>query len=162
MEHTRWQRMGSGPKPALLVVEDDPFDRQLIEEALRGFDVACSLVFARDVREAEHIVFSNAWPADRAGAIRAVLVDLQLPGLGGHDLLRKLRDDPRTRYLPVVVFTSSSEPNDLAKSYQLGANSYVVKPFEFARFREVLRRIVSYWLDVNECIPHGTLETTSR
>lgn len=142
--------MGARPKPTLLIVEDDPFDQQLIKEALYGFDIPCSLLFARDVREAERVLFSHTRPIDGHSDLRAVLLDLRLPGAGGHELLRKLRGDHRNRSLPVVVFTSSSEPSDLAQSYQLGANSYVVKPLEFARFREVLHRIVRYWIEVNE------------
>jgi len=90
---------------------------------------------------------------DTAALPQLVLLDLKLPRVDGLEVLRRLRRDPRTRHLPVVVFTSSSEEEDIISSYSLGANSYVRKPIEFEQFLEATKQLGLYWLVLNEALP---------
>lgn len=113
----------------LLLVEDNPFDEELALKALRKHHLANDIVIARDGAEALDFIFGTE---SVSGALedppRVILLDLNLPKIGGLEVLRQLKGDTRTRTIPVVVMTSSAEESDLLDSYQLGANSYVVKP----------------------------------
>ncbi|MCB1815256.1 MAG: response regulator, partial [Candidatus Competibacteraceae bacterium] len=113
----------------LLLVEDNPFDEELALKALRKHHLANDIVIARDGAEALDFIFGTE---SVSGALedppRVILLDLNLPKIGGLEVLRQLKGDARTRTIPVVVMTSSAEESDLLDSYQLGANSYVVKP----------------------------------
>ena len=113
----------------LLLVEDNPFDEELALKALRKHHLANDVVIARDGAEALDFIFGTE---SVSGALedppRVILLDLNLPKIGGLEVLRQLKGDARTRTIPVVVMTSSAEESDLLDSYQLGANSYVVKP----------------------------------
>ena len=136
------------PDLTILLVEDNPDDAALTELALRG-DIRASLQVARDGQEALDYLFNGANDLPRL-----VLLDLRLPNIDGLEVLRRIREDDRTRLTPVVVLTSSNAPNDIAASYRLGANSYVRKPINFDKFSEKIRQLGSYWLTVNEPPPH--------
>jgi two-component system response regulator len=128
----------------ILVVEDSPADAELTLRALRGGRVANRVHVARDGAEALAVL-------DRAAALpRVVLLDLKLPGLGGLEVLERVRGDPRTRTLPVVVLTSSREEPDIARAYALGANSYIVKPVEFDAFVRAVAETGLYWMLLNQ------------
>lgn len=134
----------------LLMVEDDPRDRELMARALkkagRGFDV----VTLSDGFDALDYLFSRgAWAGREHGTPRAVLLDLNLPGKHGLDVLRELRETPETRLLPVVILSSSAEESDVRAGYELGANSYVRKPVDCDEFGELARQICAYWTTVN-------------
>ena len=132
----------------ILLIEDNPDDVELTRLALRETDLPMRMVVARDGVEAVEALLG-------AQAIhpQLVLLDLKLPKLNGLDVLSRMRADERTRHLPVVVLTSSLEDEDLAKCYALGANSYVRKPVDFARFVDVVNRLGIYWLVLNELPP---------
>jgi len=135
----------------VLLVEDNPDDEELTLRVMRQHQVADEVLVARDGVEALEVLFGTA---SRPGLVarelpRVVLLDLKLPGLSGLEVLSRIRSDPRTRYLPVVVLTSSSEESDILSSYRLGANSFVQKPVEFQRFAEAVRQLGLYWLKIN-------------
>jgi len=114
--------------------------------------VAREIVTARDGQEALEYLFATGAYAGRDGTIlpEVVLLDLKLPKLDGLDVLRRIRADPGTRRLPVVMLTSSNEQRDIVQSYDLGANSFVRKPIDFAQFVEAARQLGIYWLALNE------------
>ena len=128
----------------ILLVEDNPDDAALTELALRA-GVPAHLEIARDAGEAVDYLFG-----DTHDAPRLVLLDLGLPDTGGLEVLRRIRQDERTRLIPVVILTSSMAPGDVAASYRMGANNYVRKPVEFDEFSERVRQIGSYRLRTNE------------
>ena len=132
----------------ILLIEDNPDDVELTRLALRETDLPMRMVVARDGVEAVEALLGAA-----AIHPQLVLLDLKLPRLNGLDVLSRMRADDRTRNLPVVVLTSSLEDEDLAKCYALGANSYVRKPVDFARFVDVVNRLGIYWLVLNELPP---------
>jgi two-component system response regulator len=138
----------------ILVVDDNPDDVTLALEALKKNKVANPVVVARDGREALDYLLSDQ--EDRAAGQPLpglILLDLNLPKIGGLEVLRRMRSHARTRMLPVVIFTTSKERKDLFDSYQLGANSYVCKPIEFADCITVIGRLSDYWLKFNVSPP---------
>lgn len=141
----------------ILLVEDNPNDEELTIHALRKGGVANGIVVVRDGAEALDYLFGQgAFTGRDVGDLPAiVLLDLNLPKLGGIEVLRRLRADQRTRLVPVVILTSSREDRDLISGYTSGANSYVVKPVKFADFQEAVRQVGLYWLMVNERLPAG-------
>ena len=136
----------------ILLVEDNPDDVELTRMAFEQSGIVNELVVARDGQEALDWLFCEGDHAarDPAWMPTIVLLDLQLPKVGGIEVLRRIRDDRRTRLLPVVVLTSSSEEQDLVTSYELHANSYIRKPVDFQQFSEAVRHIRLYWLLLNE------------
>ncbi len=132
----------------ILLVEDDPDHELLTIRALKRSNIANDVTVARDGEEAIKILFAE-------GAIhpQVVLLDLKLPKVEGLEVLRRIRESPLTRMLPVVVLTSSDEERDLVRSYQLGVNSYIRKPVNFNDFAEATRQLGMYWLVLNECPP---------
>ena len=138
-------------KPILLV-EDNPDDEELILLALKDHKVANDVVVAHDGVEALEYLFATGRYAGRdpAKTPALVLLDLKLPKLSGFDVLKRLREDPRTKITPVVILTSSNEEEDIVTSYQLGTNSFVRKPIEFHEFQKVVKEIGVYWLLVNQ------------
>src|SRR5919199_960791 len=149
------KRRGGMRGKVILLVEDNPDDELLTMRALRKNNVVGEVVVARDGVEALDYLFGTGKYEGRD--IRAmpqlILLDLKLPKVDGLQVLQRLRADGRTRRLPVVVFTSSSEEEDLIKSYDLGANSYVRKPVDFEHFMEATRQLGLYWLVLNETPP---------
>ena len=135
----------------ILLVEDDPHDLELTLRSLRKARLANHIQVARDGVEALEFVFgSNDSPELPNGTPRVVLLDLKLPRVDGLEVLRRIKGDPRTRHVPVVVLTSSSEQRDLIESYHLGVNSYIVKPVNFDRFAEAVQELGMYWLLMNQ------------
>jgi CheY-like chemotaxis protein len=140
----------------ILLVEDNPDDEELTIMALKGSKIMNEVVIARDGVEALDYLFGTGKYAGRdlSHQPQIILLDLKLPKLGGLEVLQRLRGDPRTQFIPVVVLTSSSEEEDILSSYRLGANSYVRKPVEFYRFADAVRQLGLYWLLINEHPPH--------
>lgn len=139
----------------MLLVEDSPSDEELTLRALRKHNIANRVVVARDGAEALDYLFCQGAHAGRAAdeLPQVVLLDLNLPKIGGLEVLRKIRADERTRLLPVVILTSSNEEKDLLSGYAGGANSYVVKPVDFTQFAEAVRQLGMYWLVTNQGVP---------
>lgn len=140
----------------ILLVEDDPDEAELAREALRALGIPHELVVAEDGDEALDYLFRSGPQAGRRpGSPDVVLLDLKLPGLGGIDVLRRIRAHGPTAHVPVVVLTSSLEAPDLRASYASGANSYVQKPVDFEEFLRAVRQLGAYWLGLNEPPPEG-------
>ena len=139
----------------ILLVEDNPSDVALTRRALEQSRVANDLVVAEDGQDALDYLFCTGAHASRDPCERPalVLLDLRLPKVDGFEVLQRLRADDRTRRLPVVVLTSSSEEEDVAASYDLGVNSYMRKPVDFQQFAEAIRQLGLYWLLLNEPPP---------
>ena len=138
----------------ILLVEDNPRDEALTMRALKKSNVVNEVFVVRDGVEALDYLFSTGSFEDKKPVVpQLVLLDLKLPKMDGLQVLQKMREDDRTKRLPVVVFTSSSEQEDMLKSYDLGANSYVRKPVEFEQFSEATRQLGVYWLLLNEPPP---------
>ena len=135
----------------ILLVEDNPDDQDLTLRALAKTHVANEVVVAEDGVEALDYLFGTNRYADRDTRRQPamVLLDLKLPKIDGSEVLRQLRSDARTSRLCVVVFTSSSEPADIARCYALGCNSYVIKPVTYENYIEAVRNIAGYWLMLN-------------
>jgi two-component system response regulator len=131
----------------ILLVEDNPADVELTQRAFATNRLANRIHVARDGLEALEFLFSSA---DAVDQLSLVLLDLKMPRMDGLEVLRRMKADPRTRHLPVVMMTSSSEESDLVSSYDLGANSYIVKPVDFENFTEAVRVIGTYWLLLNK------------
>jgi two-component system response regulator len=136
----------------ILLVEDNQDDEELAVLAYERSRIANRMVVVRDGQEALDYLFGTAANGGKDAQVlpQLVLLDLKLPKVGGLEVLRRLRADPRTRRLPVVVLTSSKEEQDLLESYDCGANSYVRKPVDFARFAEAIHQLQLYWLVLNE------------
>jgi len=139
----------------ILLVEDNSRDVALTRRALKKSNIVNEVVVARDGVEALDYLFGTGTQAGRDMAVtpQLILLDLKLPKLNGLEVLQRIRSDERTRRLPVVIFTSSSEEEDMIKSYDLGANSYVRKPVDFEQFLEATRQLGMYWLVLNEAAP---------
>lgn len=140
------------PERVILLVEDNEEDEELALKALRRSQVADQIEIARDGQEAlEYLFCEGAWK-DRDGSRQPdlILLDLKLPKLDGIGVLKRLREDERTRRIPVVVFSSSSEDEDIMRSYCSGANSYVSKPVSFSSFARTIGELGEYWLTLNE------------
>lgn len=135
----------------LLLVEDNAEDEELALRALRRAQIVDHIAVARDGQEALEYLFCEGAYRDRDANRQpdVILLDLKLPKLDGVDVLRRLRADERTRRIPVVVFTSSSEEEDVIRSYASGANSYVRKPVSFSCFAETICELGQYWLSLN-------------
>lgn len=135
----------------ILLVEDNPNDAELTLDALREHNLANHIHVARDGVEALDFLFRNGPHKDRGGENpKLVLLDLKLPRVNGLEVLERLRADPQTKKIPVVVLTSSREERDIVESYNLGVNSYIVKPVDFEQFTSAVRQIGFYWLLLNQ------------
>jgi len=141
----------------ILLVEDNDDDVELTLRALRRNRVANRVDVVRDGAEALDYLFATGSYSGRdvRDMPNLVLLDLKLPKVGGLEVLERLRADPRTRRLPVVILTSSNVESDLARSYDLGANSYIRKPVDFSQFMEAVNQLGLYWLVLNEAPPYG-------
>ena len=136
----------------ILLVEDNPADVELTLRALRKHNLANYVQVASDGVQALDYLFSTGEFAGRRhpAAPKVVFLDLKLPRLDGREVLKRLKGDERTRKIPVVVLTSSKEERDIAETYHLGVNSYVVKPLDFDKFAEAVSQLGLYWLLLNQ------------
>jgi CheY-like chemotaxis protein len=137
----------------VLLVEDNASDAELVLHSLKKHNLANRIRVARDGAEALDIMLGENGDPLQADTPRLVLLDLKLPKVDGVQVLNRLKSDPRTCCIPVVVLTSSRENRDLSACYKLGANSYIVKPVDFVRFAEAMRQLGLYWLLLNEKPP---------
>ncbi len=138
----------------ILIVEDNPDDETLVLRALKKSSVTNKILVVRDGAEALDWLFrEGAYEGRDNGDPAVVLLDLKLPKVDGLEVLRRIREDERTKRIPVVVLTSSNEQEDMIRSYDLGANSYVRKPVEFGAFSEAVNQLGLYWLLLNEPPP---------
>ena len=142
----------------ILLVEDNPNDEALTLRALKKHNIMNEVTVVRDGAEALDWLFARGAYAARDATVlpQIVLLDLKLPKLSGLEVLRAVRDDPRTKRLPIVLLTSSKEEQDIIAGYDNGANSYVRKPVDFRDFAEAIRQLGLYWLVLNETAPSKT------
>ena len=136
----------------ILLVEDNPNDVELTLRAFQKYNISNPVHVARDGAEALEFIFATGAYAGRKmeNGPKVILLDLKLPLVDGLEVLRKVRADPHTRRIPVVVLTSSREERDIVESYELGVNSYIVKPVDFEQFTESVRQLGMYWVLLNQ------------
>ena len=141
----------------ILLVEDNPDDEELTLRALKKNNIQNDVVIARDGAEALDYLFGTGAYAGRdvSQVPSVTLLDLKLPKVDGLEVLKRIREHQQTRFLPVVILTSSKEEQDLIKGYSLGANSYIRKPVDFSQFIDAVRQLGLYWLLLNEAAPQG-------
>lgn len=139
----------------VLYVEDSPDDVELTMRAFRKNNMSAEVVVVRDGAEALDFIHGLGAYAgrDTSELPQVILLDLKLPKIDGLEVLKRIRANEKTRFLPVVVLTSSREERDVIESYALGANGYVRKPVTFEKFSEALRELGAYWLVLNEPPP---------
>jgi two-component system, response regulator len=142
----------------ILLVEDNPSDEALTLRALKKNNILNEVVIARDGVEALDFLFGTGAHAGREPKQlpAMVLLDLKLPKVDGLEVLRRIRADSRTRFVPVIMLTSSLEERDVVASYANGVNSYVRKPVDFVHFAEAVRQLGLYWLVMNVSVPPGS------
>ncbi|MCW3988249.1 MAG: response regulator [Candidatus Bathyarchaeota archaeon] len=142
-------------KKTILLVEDNPDDQDLTLRALKKNQIMNEVIVVSDGAEALDYLFCSGKYADREieEFPEVILLDLKLPKINGLEVLKRIRADKRTKLLPVVILTSSTEESDLVESYKLGANSYIKKPVDFIQFSEAVRQLGLYWLVLNESPP---------
>ena len=139
----------------ILLVEDSPADEALTLRALKKANIMSKVIVARDGAEALDYLF-GAEPGEAGGKLPdLILLDLKLPKLDGHEVLKRIRADARTHLLPVVILTTSVEDEDRLEGYRVGANSYVRKPVDFAEFSQTVLQLGLYWLVINEQPPES-------
>ena len=131
----------------ILLVEDNPNDVELALHALKKNNLTNRIEVVRDGEEALDFIFGNGIDSNHP---KVILLDLKLPKVDGLEVLKRLKSDPQTRSIPVVMLTSSAEERDIVKSYQLGVNNYIVKPLDFEQFTEAVRHLGLYWLLMNQ------------
>ena len=135
----------------VLLVEDSKADAEMTLRTLRRRGIANNIEWVRDGVEAlDYLFCTGAWSSRGSGHPKLVVLDLKMPRLDGLQVLARMREDPRTRTLPVVMMTSSREEGDLLASYELGVNSFVVKPVDFGEFAEIVAQVGLYWMIANE------------
>ena len=139
----------------ILLVEDNPDDELLMMRALKKNHIANQVVVTRDGVEALDYLFGRGKYAERDlnSMPQLILLDLKLPKISGLEVLQQIRADERTKYVPVVVLTSSSQDEDIVNSYDLGANSFVQKPVDFNEFIDATKQLGAYWLIINKTKP---------
>ena len=136
----------------ILLIEDNPEDVEITLRAFQKYHLANRIHVLRDGEEALECLFSTGRYRERSVRpnTRLILLDLKLPKVDGIEILQRCKSDPRTKNIPVVVLTSSREERDLNDSYNLGVNSYVVKPVDFSQFIESVRQLGLYWIELNQ------------
>jgi len=144
--------MSSNQAVEILLVEDNPDDAALALRALRTANLTNQIQVVRDGAEALDFIFCEGVHSQRNAedAPKVILLDLKLPKVDGLDVLRRLKSDPRTKSIPTVILTSSKEQTDVVESYNLGVNSYIVKPVNFETFVTAVQRLGMYWLLLNQ------------
>ncbi len=143
------------PEPVILLVEDNPKDEALTLRALKKSNIVNKVVVAHDGVEALDYLFAPGADGSRNALPQLILLDLKLPKIDGHEVLKRIRDNERTRLLPIVILTTSVEDRDRLEGYRLGANSYVRKPVDFAEFMQAVVQLGLYWLVLNEEPPQA-------
>jgi len=134
----------------ILLVEDNALDAELTTRALKNGGLANNLLWVKDGQEALDFLFRDGSYADREDTVpRLVLLDLKMPKVDGMEVLKAVKANEKTRRIPVVVMTSSQEERDVAQTYDMGVNSYVVKPVDFNSLAELARQAGYYWLAIN-------------
>ena len=147
----------------ILLVDDSPRDTEMALDALAQHNLANEVVALRDGVEALDYLYRRGQFAGRAnGQPAVVLLDLKMPKVDGLEVLRQMKGDPQLKTIPVVVLTSSREEQDLARSYQLGANAFIVKPVQFQAFVEAVKLVGAFWAVVNEPPPGSVRPSRSR
>lgn len=137
----------------ILLVEDNPSDVELTRRALVRKQISNEMLVARDGEEALGMLLGRPGCQDQRAQPAVILLDLNLPKVTGLEVLRRLRAEPATRYIPVVVLTTSNEERDISASYALGANSYIRKSIDFMAFADTIAQLGRYWLTINEPPP---------
>ena len=147
----------------VLLADDNPADAELIMLSL-GKDLAGRIHHVHDGEEALDFILCRAGYTQRSleAPLRLILLDLKLPKVSGLEVLEQVKRDPRTRAIPAVLLTSSRLEEDVVRGYQLGANSYVQKPVQFERFRQIVHQLGAYWLAVNEPAPSRAFSGESQ
>jgi two-component system, response regulator len=147
----------------ILLVEDNPDDMELTLHSLRKENLANNIHVVRDGEEALEFLFSESTHSERSlESLKLILLDLKLPKVNGMEVLRRIKEDERTKSIPVVILTSSKEERDLVKGYGLGVNSYIQKPVDFDQFRETIKSVGLYWLVINQVVCEGSGQTTAK
>lgn len=135
----------------ILLVEDNENDAELTISALSEYNLINTIEHVKDGPEAIDYMFGTGkYKGKKVQTPKVILLDLKLPKLNGLEVLKKLKSDERTKYVPIVMLTSSSEEPDIEKAYALGANSYIVKPVEFDKFAESIKKLGYYWMLINK------------
>ncbi len=136
----------------ILLVEDNPDDLELTQRVFKKYNITNRVQIAQDGAEALEYLFGTNGHATRSRADqpKIILLDLKLPKINGLEVLERVKSDPRTKSIPVIALTSSRESTDLSRCYELGVNSYIVKPVDFEQFVEVVRQLGLYWLMINQ------------
>lgn len=137
----------------ILLVEDNPDDIELTLRAFEKYNLVNEIIVARDGEEALKILFPQQKNSTGNRIPDLILLDLKLPKVDGIEVLKRVKSNPETKIIPVVILTSSKEEKDLVESYQLGVNSYIRKPVDFEKFVEVVMQLGLYWLLLNESPP---------
>lgn len=138
----------------ILLVEDSPNDAEMALRAMSANQASRDVIVARDGAEALDCLFRRgSFQGQESGNPTLVILDLKMPRVDGLEVLQQMRSDPALRHIPVVMFTSSREETDVTRSYQFGANAYIVKPVDFKRFHSVVQEIRRYWMEINEPPP---------
>lgn len=153
----------SAPGVDVLLADDNAADAELIMLAL-GEDIVGRIHHVHDGEEALDFLLCRARYAQRSfeAPPRLIVLDIKLPKVSGLEVLEEIKRDPRTRAIPAVLLTSSRMEEDVVRGYQLGANSYVQKPVQFERFRQIVRQLGLYWLEANEPVPSRAFSAESR
>lgn len=145
--------------PRILLAEDSPRDAELVINALEEYHVANEILHVRDGEEVLNYLYRRDKFADKPpGLPAALLLDLKMPKVDGLEVLREIRNDPNLKKLAVVMMTSSREEQDVVRSYELGVNSYVVKPVQFGEFVEAVKQVGAYWALINTPPPYNALK----
>ena len=144
----------------ILLVEDNADDVELALHALRRENLANHVQVARDGEEALDFLFCRGRYGNRSfnNQPRLVLLDLKLPKVDGMEVLKEIKNDPRTKAIPVVILTSSREEKDLVNGYQLGVNAYIQKPVDFEQFRQIVKQVGLFWMVVNQPPPAAAFQ----
>lgn len=146
---------------SILVIEDNPDDQVLTVRALKSASESSPVIVLEDGQEALDFLFGNdaRQPYKNLDALGVVLLDVKLPKVSGLEVLRSIRSSPLTRWLPVVMVTSSDEPADLLEAYRLGANSFITKPINYREFADQMKLLARYWLTVNKVPKAGAIRS---
>jgi CheY-like chemotaxis protein len=141
----------------ILMIEDNPYDAELTQLAFKKYHLADRLAWVKDGAAALEFIFgSGTDSAEPVSLIPSlILLDLKLPKVDGHEVLCRLKEDPRTRSIPIVILTSSREESDISDAYKSGVNSYIVKPVDFEKFNMAVQQVGLYWLLLNQ-LPEKT------